>query len=111
MAFAFALLMSGVSAGLARAAGHGGGGHGGAGGHGGGGHGGGGYHGGGSYHGGGHWGGGYYAPGPDIYVAPEPYAYAPAPCYGPGYYGPEYEGPEYYCSPPPAPGISLFFGF
>ncbi len=24
---------------------------------------------------GGHWGGGYYAPGPDIYVAPEPYAY------------------------------------
>lgn len=56
----------------------------------GGGHGGGGYHGDGGYHGGGHWGGGYYAPGPDIYVVPEPYVYAPAPCYGPGYYGPEY---------------------
>ena len=27
--------------------------------------------------GGGHWGGGYYAPGPDYYVAPEPYVYVP----------------------------------
>jgi hypothetical protein len=63
----------------------------------------GGYHGG--YHGGGHWGGGYYAPGPDIYVAPEPYAYGyggPAPCYGPYY--------EENCGPPPPSGVSLFFG-
>ena len=54
---------------------------------------------------GGHWGGGYYAPGPDIYVAPEPYAYGyggPAPCYGPYY--------EEDCGPPPPSGVSLFFG-
>src|SRR5271167_1772337 len=71
----------------------------------------GGYHGGG-YHGGGHWGGGYYAPGPDYYVAPEPYVYVPAPgpCYSPGYEGPYYGPDYYYCSPPPPPGISLFFG-
>jgi hypothetical protein len=62
----------------------------------------GGYHGGG-YHGGGHWGGGYYAPGPDYYVAPEPYAYSgPGPCYGP-------DG-EYDCGEPPPSGINLFFG-
>jgi hypothetical protein len=80
----------------------------------GGGHGGGGYgavgHGGGVYHGGGaHWGGGYYAPGPDYYVAPEPYVYVPAPA---PYYPQGYEGPDYdpYCTPPPPPGISLFFG-
>ena len=63
------------------------------------------YHGGyrGGYHGGYHWGGGYYAPGPDVYVTPEPYAYAgPPPCYGPYY--------EEDCGPPPSPGVSLFFG-
>jgi hypothetical protein len=61
----------------------------------------GGYHGG--YHGGGHWGGGYYAPGPNYYVAPEPYAYSgPGPCYGP-------DG-EYDCGGPPPSGINLFFG-
>ena len=73
-----------IGSGTALAARHGDGGHGGYhGGYHGGSHG--GYHGG--YHGG-HWGGGYYAPGPDIYVAPEPYAYGyggPAPCYGPYY--------------------------
>ena len=61
--------------------------------------------GGGGYHGGGHWGGGYYGPGPDVYVAPEPYAYGyggPAPCYGPYY--------EENCGPPPPSGVSLFFG-
>jgi uncharacterized membrane protein len=59
------------------------------------------------YHGGedgGHWGGGYYAPGPDYYVAPEPYGYyGPAPCYGPDY--------NEDCGPPPPSGITLFFGF
>ncbi len=107
-AVAFALVIGSVSVGLARAAERGGGGNRGGGGQA---RGGGGDHrGGGGYHGGGgHWGGGYYAPGPDIYVAPEPYVYVPAlaPCYAPGYEGPEYEP---YCSPPPPPGISLFFG-
>jgi hypothetical protein len=61
------------------------------------------YHGGGHYYHGGHWGGGYYAPGPDYYVAPEPYGYyGPGPCYGP-------DG-EYDCGPAPAPGVNLFFG-
>jgi hypothetical protein len=107
-AVGFAIAIGSVSIAPARAAEHGGE-------HGGGGHGGGGHravsHGGGGYHGGGgHWGGGYYAPGPDYYVAPEPYVYvpAPAPCYPPGYEGPNYD--PYYCTPPPPPGISLFFG-
>jgi hypothetical protein len=52
---------------------------------------------------GGHWGGGYYAPGPEYYVAPEPYSYyVPGPCYGP------YDESD--CGPPPPSGISLFFG-
>ena len=120
-AVAFVLVICSFGVGSARAADHRGGGdgqaHGGGGDHRGGGgergyRGGGGDHGGGGYRGGGgggHWGGGYYAPGPDIYVAPEPYVYvpAPAPCYAPGYEGPEYDP---YCSPPPPPGISLFFG-
>jgi hypothetical protein len=101
-AVAFALVIAFIPLAQAPAAEHGGG-HGG---HGDG-HGGGGYHGG--YHGGGHWGGGYYAPGPDIYVAPEPYVYTPGPC-PPDYEPPYYEGPDYYCSPPPPPGINLFFG-
>jgi len=108
-AVAFTLLIGSVAAGLARAAGHGGGGHGG-GGHGGGGHRGGGYHGGGGWHGGGgHWGGGYYIPGPDYYAEPEPYDYAPVPppCDEPGYDGPDY---DYGCAPPPPPGVNLFFG-
>jgi hypothetical protein len=71
----------------------------------------GGYHGDGDHHGdrdrghwdGDHWGGGYYAPGPDYYVAPEPYAYyGPGPCDGPEY--------DYNCGPPPPSGVSLFFG-
>lgn len=105
-AVAFAIAIGIVSIAPARAAEHGGE-HGG-GGHGAVSHGGGGYHGGGYHGGGGHWGGGYYAPGPDYYVAPEPYVYepAPAPC-PPGYEGPEYDP---YCTPPPPPGISLFFG-
>ncbi len=99
-ALAFGGLLCTFPVGSALAAHHGGG-HGGghAGYHGGG------YHGGG-YHGGwhgGHWGGGYYAPGPDFYVAPEPYGYyGPGPCYGPYY--------DYNCGPPPPSGLSLFFG-
>jgi len=95
MAVAFALVICNFGVGSAGAAEHGGGdGHGG------------GYHGG---WGGGHYGGGYYAPGPDYWVAPEPYVYVPAPgpCYAPGYEGPEYDP---YCNPPPPPGVSLFFG-
>ena len=61
---------------------------------------GGGYHGG---WGGDHYGGGYYAPGPDYWVAPEPYGYyGPAPCYGPDY--------NEDWGPPPPDGVSLFFG-
>jgi hypothetical protein len=100
----FALAIGSFSLAPARAADHRGGDHGG------GDHGGGRDHSGGGYHGdGGHWGGGYYAPGPDYYVAPEPYVYvpAPAPCYAPGYEGGEYDP---YCNPPPPPGITLFFG-
>ena len=109
IAVAFALVICSFGVGSAGAAEHhGGGGDGG--GHGGGGdhRGGGGYHGDGGW-GGGHWGGGYYAPGPDYWVAPEPYVYVPAPgpCYAPGYEGPEYDP---YCNPPPPPGVSLFFG-
>jgi hypothetical protein len=55
----------------------------------------------GGYRGGGHWGGGYYYGGPDVYVAPEPYDYGPAPCYGP--YNED-------CGAPPPSGINLFFG-
>jgi hypothetical protein len=107
IAIAFVVLICAFAIGSVQAAEHGGGGHGG-GEHRGGGD---GDHRGGSYRGGGgHWGGGYYAPGPDIYVAPEPYVYAPAPCYGPDYEGGDYDGPEYYCNPPPPPGINLFFG-
>ena len=101
-AVVFALAFASVSIAPAGAAEHGGRG---GGGHGGGYRGGGGYHRGGGWHGGG-WGGGYYAPGPDIYVAPEPYVYSEGPCD----YGPGYDGPEYYCSPPPPPGVNLFFG-
>jgi hypothetical protein len=105
MAIAFVVLICAFAVGSVQAdEHHGGGGHGGGGDHRGGG---GGDHRDGGYHGGdrGHWGGGYYAPGPDIYVAPEPYVYAPAPCYGP-----DYDGPEYDCTPPAPPGINLFFG-
>jgi hypothetical protein len=102
-ALAFGGLLCAFPLSSALAAHHGGGGHGG-------GHGGyhGGYHGGDHHWGGGHWdghhwGGGYYAPGPDYYVAPEPYAYyGPGPCYGPYY--------DYNCGPPPGEGMGLFFG-
>lgn len=103
-AVAFAIAIGSVSIVSARAAEHGGehrgGGHGDAGHRAAG-------HGGGDYRrGGGHWGGGYYAPGPDYYVAPEPYVYEPPPC-PPGY---EVSGYEPYCIPPPPVGLSLFFG-